>query len=55
MQIKAARSNLPSLEAPVSYKQRIGISKVSGTVKGSVLAGTKILGLIARYALFPPR
>ena len=55
MQIKAARSALPSLEVPVRYRQRIGFSKVSGTIKGSVLAGSKILGLIARYALFPPR
>ena len=55
MQIKAAHSRLSSLEVPVSYKQRIGISKVSGTIRGSVLAGAKILGLIARYALFPPR
>ncbi len=55
MQIKAAHARLPSLEVPVRYKQRIGVSKVSGTVKGSVLAGTKILGLIARYALSPPR
>jgi len=55
MQIKAAHARLSSCEVPVSYKQRIGISKVSGTLKGSVLAGSKILGLIARYALFPPR
>ncbi len=54
MQIKAAHAALPSLEVPVRYRQRIGASKVSGTIKGSVLAGTKILGLIARYALFPP-
>ncbi len=54
MQIKAAHARLPSLEVPVRYKQRIGVSKVSGTIKGSVLAGTKILGLIARYTLFPP-
>ena len=55
MQIKAAHAKLPSLEVPVSYRNRIGISKVSGTIKGSVLAGTKILGLIARYSLAPPR
>ena len=55
MQIKAAHSDLPSLEVPVSYKKRIGLSKVSGTIKGTVLAGSKILGLIGRYWLFPPK
>ncbi len=55
MQIKAAHAKLPSMEVPVSYRNRIGISKVSGTIKGSVLAGSKILGLIARYSLAPPR
>ncbi len=55
MQIKAAHAKLPSMEVPVSYRNRIGISKVSGTIKGSILAGTKILGLIARYSLAPPR
>ncbi len=55
MQIKAAHAKLPSREVPVSYRKRIGISKVSGTIKGSVLAGSKILGLIAKYSLAPPR
>ncbi len=55
MQIKAAHAKLPSMEVPVSYRNRIGTSKVSGTIKGSVLAGIKILGLIARYSLAPPR
>ena len=54
MQIKAARSGLATLEVPVSYRRRIGVSKVSGTVKGTVLAGSKILGLIAYHALFSP-
>ena len=43
MQIKAARRRLSCVEVPVSYRQRIGKSKVTGTVKGSVLAGVKIL------------
>ena len=55
MQIKAAHAKLPSIEVPVSYRKRIGISKVSGTIKGSVLAGTKILGLIVKYSIKPPR
>ena len=41
------------LEVPVDYRPRIGRSKVSGTVSGTVKAGTKILALIARYALTP--
>ena len=47
MQIKAARRKIPTCEVPVSYKKRIGISKISGTLKGSFLAGTKILWMIA--------
>lgn len=51
MQIKAARSKLRCIEIPVSYRRRIGTSKVSGTIKGSVMAGYVILATIARYAL----
>lgn len=50
MQIKAAQRNVPYREVPVSYRQRIGVSKVSGTVRGSVSAGAKILWLLGRYA-----
>lgn len=50
MQIKAARCRLRAMEVPVRYRRRIGVSKISGTVKGTVLAGTKILWLIAREA-----
>ena len=46
MQIKAAKHKLKSIEIPVSYRQRIGVSKVSGTVKGTFLAGHKILWTI---------
>ncbi|MCB1515666.1 MAG: glycosyltransferase family 2 protein [Hyphomicrobiaceae bacterium] len=55
MQIKAAQSGLVSLERPVSYRRRIGQSKISGTIGGSVRAGTRILSLIAREALWGPR
>jgi len=55
MQIKAARSGLRVVETPVDYRPRIGRSKVSGTVSGTVKAGGKILTLIARYALTPRR
>lgn len=43
MQVKAAKLKLRCHEVPVSYRKRIGISKVSGTVKGTILAGYKIL------------
>ena len=43
MQVKAAQKRLRSTEVPVSYRNRIGKSKVSGTIKGSILAGSKIL------------
>ena len=50
MQIKAAQRGITYREVPVSYRQRIGVSKVSGTVRGSVSAGAKILWLLGRYA-----
>jgi glycosyltransferase involved in cell wall biosynthesis len=43
MQVKAAKQKLRFTEVPVKYRNRIGKSKVSGTVKGSILAGYKIL------------
>ncbi|MEO8795247.1 MAG: glycosyltransferase family 2 protein [Daejeonella sp.] len=43
MQVKAAKQKLKFTEVAVSYRKRIGVSKVSGTIKGSVLAGYKIL------------
>ena len=46
MQVKAARRGLRAEEAPVRYRRRIGRSKISGTVVGSVRAGTAILGTI---------
>lgn len=51
MQIKAAKMNLHILEIPVRYRVRIGTSKISGTVMGSVRAGTKIISTIIRYAI----
>jgi len=50
MQIKAARRGMRHCEVPVSYRRRIGSSKVSGTLRGSVGAGAKILWLLGRYA-----
>jgi glycosyltransferase involved in cell wall biosynthesis len=46
MQVKAAKHQLKTTEVPVSYRRRVGESKVSGTVKGSLLAGHKILWTI---------
>jgi len=50
MQIKAAKSGVSYREVPVSYRRRIGVSKVSGTFRGSMSAGIKILWLLGRYA-----
>ena len=51
MQIKAGRANLRSMEIPVPYRCRVGVSKISGTISGSVRAGYKILYTIAKYGL----
>lgn len=49
MQIKAAIANLRTRELPVRYRKRIGTSKISGTISGTIKAGYKILFTIARY------
>lgn len=51
MQIRALRSGLRVKEVPVSYRKRIGRSKISGTVKGTLFAGTKIMLTIFKYGL----
>jgi glycosyltransferase involved in cell wall biosynthesis len=51
MQVKAALRGLRVVEVPVDYRPRIGRSKVSGTFTGTVRAGAKILGTLARYKL----
>ena len=50
MQIKAVQQGLCYTEVPVSYRRRVGISKITGTVAGTVKASVKILWTIARYA-----
>ena len=50
MQVKAAKLGLRSVEVPVRYRRRIGHSKISGTVKGVLGAGYKILWTIFRYS-----
>ena len=49
MQVKAAKLKLQCVEIPVTYRRRIGISKVSGTVKGTIMAGYKIILTIFKY------
>ena len=49
MQLKAAKRGLRIREIPVNYRKRIGFSKISGTVKGTVLAGYKIITTIFKY------
>lgn len=50
MQIKAIRAGLRILEVPVHYRPRLGKSKISGTLKGTLLAGSKILYTVFRFA-----
>jgi glycosyltransferase involved in cell wall biosynthesis len=49
MQLKALKHSISYTEVDVHYRNRIGQSKVSGTVKGAVMAGIKILGWIFKY------
>jgi glycosyltransferase involved in cell wall biosynthesis len=51
MQVKALKRGLRVTEVPVSYRKRIGRSKISGTISGTVKAGYKIITTILRYAL----
>lgn len=51
MQVKAAKLKLKTTEIPVNYKKRIGTSKVSGTIKGTIMAGYKILWTIFKLWL----
>jgi len=50
MQVKALRHGLRVVEVPASYRKRVGISKITGTLKGTVLAGYKILWTVFRYS-----
>jgi hypothetical protein len=52
MQMKAARAGLRILEVPVDYRRRAGgRSKIAGTVRGSILAASRILITFGRIAL----
>lgn len=50
MQLKALKQKLSYTEIPVNYRNRIGVSKVSGTIKGAIFAGVKILTWIFKYS-----
>jgi hypothetical protein len=51
MQIKAAQQKLKCTEVPVSYRKRIGVSKITGTLSGTLKASYKILYTIFRCGL----
>lgn len=50
MQLKVLKKKYSYTEIPVNYRNRIGVSKVSGTVKGAIFAGIKILTWIFKYS-----
>lgn len=54
MQIKAINAGLRILEVPVSYRRRVGVSKISGTISGTIRAGYKIIYTIFRYRFLSP-
>lgn len=51
MQVKAAKLKMKCTEVAVNYRKRIGVSKVTGTIKGTFMAGYKILYTIFKYAI----
>ncbi len=51
MQIKAAQKGYRTVDVPVSYRRRVGVSKITGTLSGAIRAGVKILWVTFRYAL----
>ncbi|MEL6692754.1 MAG: glycosyltransferase family 2 protein [Pseudomonadota bacterium] len=55
MQVRALKLGLKCHEVPVSYRRRIGVSKISGTIKGVIFAGAYILGTIFKEALLGHR
>lgn len=54
MQVKALNEGLRVVEVPVSYRRRVGVSKITGTFSGTLRAAYKILWTIARYTRRPP-
>jgi len=53
MQVKALRHGLRTTDVPVSYRKRIGVSKITGTIRGTILAGYKIVWTVLRYSIRP--
>lgn len=53
MQVKALRHGLAVREVPVSYRRRVGVSKITGTLSGTLRAGYKILWTVLRYSWAP--
>jgi glycosyltransferase involved in cell wall biosynthesis len=53
MQVKAVRLGLRCAEVPVSYRKRVGASKITGTISGTVRAGYKILWTVGRHVSNP--
>lgn len=51
MVILALRKNLKVIEIPVNYRGRVGESKITGTLKGTLKTGLRMIGLILRYRL----
>ena len=51
--VQALRHGLRVTDVPVSYRRRVGVSKIIGTVKGTVLAGYKIIWTVLRYSVRP--
>ena len=51
MQLKVLKQKMKYIEVPVNYRNRIGVSKVSGTLRGTIMAGYKILSWIFRYSI----
>jgi glycosyltransferase involved in cell wall biosynthesis len=54
MQIRAARAGLRYVEREVSYRRRVGVSKISGTLRGTLGASVKILSLLAWHDVLKP-
>jgi glycosyltransferase involved in cell wall biosynthesis len=55
MQVKALRRGLRVTEVPVSYRRRVGVSKITGTLSGTMRAGYKILWTVLRHSMGPRR
>ena len=54
MMVKAARAGYRYREVPVTYRRRIGVSKVGGTIRGSLGAGYHIISTVFRYSRWKP-